>query len=206
MHRAAVAFGRQLGYRGLGTVEFLVDQDRNTFFFLEMNARIQVEHPVTELVTGVDLVAEQIAVAEGRPLRLGQADVTPAGHAIECRINAEDWTRDFRPDPGTVTRATFPAGAGIRVDTHVEAGTRIPPHYDSLLAKLAVHGRDRKAALDRLVGALRRCMIHGVGTTVPMHQAVLAEEEFATGGVDTAWFDRFLRGRAESAAVGGGRG
>jgi acetyl-CoA carboxylase biotin carboxylase subunit len=206
MHRAAVAFGRHLGYRGLGTVEFLVDRERNTFFFLEMNARIQVEHPVTEMVTGVDLVAEQIAIAEGRPLRLGQADVTTVGHAVECRINAEDWTRDFRPSPGTVTRATFPVGEGIRVDTHIEAGTTVPPRYDSLLAKLVAHGQDRDQALARLSGALRRCTIHGVSTTVPMHQAVLDDAEFAASAVDTGWFGRFRSDRAEPVAVRGDRG
>jgi acetyl-CoA carboxylase, biotin carboxylase subunit len=217
MHRAAVAFAEHLGYRGAGTVEFLVDRDRDTFHFLEMNARIQVEHPVTEAVTGADLVAEQIAVAEGRPLHLAQGDVAPAGHAIECRVNAEDWARDFRPSPGRITEATFPIGEGIRVDTHVEAGSVVPPFYDSLLAKLIVHGRDRDEALERLAGALRRCAIGGVDTTVPMHRAVVADAEFAAGGVDTGWFAGFLRrqdaGRGagaepenEPSPVGGGRG
>jgi acetyl-CoA carboxylase biotin carboxylase subunit len=188
MHRAAVAFGKHLEYRGLGTVEFLVDVDRGTFYFLEMNARIQVEHPVTEEITGLDLVAEQIAVAEGRRLRFGQADVTFTGHAIECRINAED--RDFRPSPGTVTEAVFPIGDGIRVDTHLQAGAQVPPYYDSLVAKLVVHGRDRTEALVRLRNALGRCAIEGVATNVAMHQAVVDEPEFDKGGVDTAWFAR----------------
>lgn len=192
MHRAAVALGKHLEYRGLGTVEFLVDCDRDTFYFLEMNARIQVEHPVTEAITGLDLVAEQIAVAEGRPLRFGQADVSFAGHAFECRVNAEDWTRDFQPSPGTIHDAVFPAGAGIRVDTHVQAGAQVPPFYDSLLAKLIVHGRDRAEALGRTRRALARCAIDGVASTVPMHRAVLGDAEFAEGGVDTAWFARFL--------------
>ena len=122
MHRAAVAFARHLKYRGLGTVEFLVDCDRDAFYFLEMNARIQVEHPVTEAICGLDLVEEQIAVAEGRKLRWKQDEVKFFGHAIECRINAEDWAQDFRPSPGTVTRAVFPAGQGIRVDTHIQSG------------------------------------------------------------------------------------
>jgi acetyl-CoA carboxylase biotin carboxylase subunit len=192
MHRAAVALGKHLEYRGLGTVEFLVDCDRDTFYFLEMNARIQVEHPVTEAITGLDLVAEQIAVAEGRPLRFGQADVSFTGHAFECRVNAEDWTRDFQPSPGTIHDAVFPVGAGIRVDTHVQAGAQVPPFYDSLLAKLIVHGRDRAEALDRMRRALARCAIDGVAATVPMHRAVLDDAEFAEGGVDTAWFARFL--------------
>lgn len=213
LHAAAVAFGEHLKYRGLGTVEFLVDGDR--FFFLELNARIQVEHPVTEAVYGVDLVAAQIAIAEGRSLHAGRpgliaqpgrpvpadlvglaglAGAAPAGHAIECRVNAEDWTRDFRPSPGTVTAAVFPAGPGIRVDTHVQAGTPVPPYYDSLLAKLIVHGDDRAAALERLRGALARCEIGGVTTTLPMHAALVRHPAFAAGGVGTAWFPEFLDG------------
>jgi acetyl-CoA carboxylase, biotin carboxylase subunit len=192
LHRAAVTLGRRLGYRGLGTVEFLIDQDRDDFFFLEFNARIQVEHPVTEAVTGLDLVAEQLAVAEGQPVRLAQAEVTPTGHAIECRVNAEDPGRDFRPSPGTVTAAVFPAGHGIRVDTHVQAGAAVPPHYDSLLAKLIVHGSDRRAAVARLEGALRRCELAGVATNLPLHARLVRHPEFVTGGVGTAFLGRFL--------------
>jgi acetyl-CoA carboxylase, biotin carboxylase subunit len=187
LHRAAVALGRRLGYRGLGTVEFLVDQALDGFFFLELNARIQVEHPVTEAVTGLDLVAEQLAVAEGRPLRLAQAEVMLAGHAIECRINAEDPEHDFRPSPGTVTAAVFPAGDGIRVDTHVQAGAAVPPHYDSLLAKLIVHGPDRPAAVARLAGALRRCEIAGVTTNLALHARLVRHPAFVAGGVGTAF-------------------
>ncbi|MCX4825895.1 ATP-grasp domain-containing protein [Streptomyces sp. NBC_01142] len=193
MHRAAVTLGKHLEYRGLGTVEFLVDVDRGTFYFLEMNARIQVEHPVTEAITGLDLVAEQLAVAEGRSLSFGQADVSFSGHAIECRINAEDWARDFQPSPGTMTEAVWPLGEGIRIDTHLQAGATVPPYYDSLLAKLIVHGRDRDEALARLRGALARCAIDGVSTNTALHQAVLEETDFVEGGVDTAWFTRFLR-------------
>ncbi|MFI7294831.1 acetyl/propionyl/methylcrotonyl-CoA carboxylase subunit alpha [Streptomyces sp. NPDC050121] len=193
MHRAAVALGKHLEYRGLGTVEFLVDVDRGTFYFLEMNARIQVEHPVTEAITGLDLVAEQLAVAEGRSLSFGQADVSFSGHAIECRINAEDWARDFQPSPGTVTEAVWPLGEGIRIDTHLQAGATVPPYYDSLLAKLIVHGRDRDEALVLLRRALARCAIDGVSTNTALHQAVLEETDFVEGGVDTAWFTRFLR-------------
>jgi acetyl-CoA carboxylase biotin carboxylase subunit len=187
LHRAAVALGRRLGYRGLGTVEFLVDQALDGFYFLELNARIQVEHPVTEAVTGLDLVAEQLAVAEGRPLRLAQAEVTPDGHAIECRINAEDPEHHFRPSPGTVTAAAFPAGDGIRVDTHVQAGAAVPPHYDSLLAKLIVHGPDRPAAVARLRDALRRCEVAGVATNLAMHARLVRHPEFVAGGVGTAF-------------------
>ncbi len=150
MHAGAVKLGRHLNYRGLGTVEFLFDRKRQEFHFLAMNARIQVEHPVTEAVhSGLDLVAEQIAVAEGRDLPMAQREVGLSGHALERRITAEDWTRDFQPGPGTVLSAVFPAGEGIRVDTHIEAGSSVPPYYDSLLAKIIVSGRDRAQCLER---------------------------------------------------------
>jgi len=168
MRVAAVALGLHLKYQGLGTVEFLVDTQRATFYFLELNARIQVEHPVTEEITGLDLVAEQIAIAEGRGLRLSQASVDFAGHAIECRINAEDPAAGFRPSPGTVTGAVFPAGPGIRVDTHIQAGSAVSPQYDSLLAKLVVSGADRAQALARLRGALARCQVAGLATNLPL--------------------------------------
>jgi acetyl-CoA carboxylase biotin carboxylase subunit len=192
MAAAAIALATHLRYRGLGTVELLYDRERDTFSFLEMNARIQVEHPVTEMVTGIDLVAEQLAVAEGLPLRLSQKDIVHTGHAVECRINAEDWTHDFRPSPGRIERVVLPVGDGIRVDTHVQGGSVVPPHYDSLLAKLIVHGVDRADALARTRAALDLLQIDGVTTTVPVHQALLADPEFAAGGVDTAFFERFL--------------
>ena len=192
MRAAAVAFGQHLKYQGLGTVEFLVDAARSEFWFLEVNARIQVEHPVTEAVTGLDLVAEQIAVAEGRRLGLSQASVRLDGHAIECRINAEDPAAGFRPSPGRVTSAVFPAGPGIRVDTHIQAGSAVPPQYDSLLAKLVVSGASRAEALGRLRGALARCEIGGVATTLPMHVALAADDEFATGGAGTDYLARWL--------------
>ena len=192
MRAAAVAFGQHLKYQGLGTVEFLVDAGRSEFWFLEVNARIQVEHPVTEAVTGLDLVAEQIAVAEGRRLGLSQASVRLDGHAIECRINAEDPAAGFRPSPGRVTGAVFPAGPGIRVDTHIQAGSAVPPQYDSLLAKLVVSGANRAEALGRLRGALARCEIGGVATTLPVHVALAADDEFAAGGVGTGYLARWL--------------
>jgi acetyl-CoA carboxylase biotin carboxylase subunit len=191
MRAAAVALGLHLKYQGLGTVEFLVDAERSAFWFLEVNARIQVEHPVTEAVTGLDLVAEQIAIAEGRGLRLSQADVQFRGHAIECRINAEDPAAGFRPSPGTVTRAVFPVGPGLRVDTHIQAGSAVPPQYDSLLAKLVAAGASRAEALARLRGALARCEIGGVATTVAMHAALIAGDEFAAGGVDAGYLARW---------------
>ena len=192
MRAAAVAFGRHLGYLGLGTVEFLYDRGRDEFYFLEMNARIQVEHPVTEAITGLDLVAEQIGIAEGRKLRLRQEEIDFNGHAIECRINAEDWARDFQPSVGTVDAAIFPVGPGVRVDTHIEAGSRVPPFYDSLLAKIIVHGADRSAAIERLRLALADCDVRGVVTNRDMHLALLRQAEFVQGGVDTAYLPRFL--------------
>jgi acetyl-CoA carboxylase, biotin carboxylase subunit len=198
LHTAAVTLGERLRYRGAGTVEFLLDAAGEAFYFLEVNARIQVEHPVTEEVTGLDLVAEQIAIAEGRPLRLTHRDVTVTGHAIECRINAEDPVRDFLPSPGTVSRAVFPAG--VRVDTHIQAGSAVPPHYDSLLAKVIARGADRADALARLSAALDRCEVDGVATNLRLHQALLAGEEFARGGVDTGYLER-RPGRETAASV-----
>jgi len=190
LREAGVRFSRRLEYRGAGTVEFLVDTERDCFYFLEMNSRIQVEHPVTEAVTGVDLVAEQIAIANGEGLRLAQSDVRLRGHAIECRINAEDPAQDFRPSPGRVSVATWPSGPGIRVDTHIEAGSTVPPFYDSLLGKLIVHGPDRAAALDLLERALAATHIEGVATNRAFHQRVLANPEFRRGGVDTGFVAR----------------
>jgi acetyl-CoA carboxylase, biotin carboxylase subunit len=192
LHAAAVALGEHLRYRGAGTVEFLVDPEREEFYFLEVNARIQVEHPVTEAITGLDLVEEQIAIAEGRPLRVRQEDAAFAGHAIECRINAEDPRRDFLPSPGTITGAVFPVGTGVRVDTHVQAGATVPPHYDSLLAKVIGHGADRGEALATLRGALDRCAVDGVVTNLEMHRGLLADAEFGKGRVDTGYLGRFL--------------
>jgi acetyl-CoA carboxylase, biotin carboxylase subunit len=202
LREAAVALGERLRYRGAGTVEFLVDARREAFYFLEVNARIQVEHPVTEAITGLDIVAEQIAIAEGRPLRIRQADVTFTGHAIECRVNAEDPGADFLPSPGTITRAVFPSGA--RVDTHIQAGSTVPPYYDSLLAKVVARGADRGAALDRLASALDRTAIDGVVTNLDMHRAIVADEEFAAGGVDTGYLERVLA--REPAECGVSRG
>ncbi|MGH3298836.1 MAG: acetyl-CoA carboxylase biotin carboxylase subunit [Trebonia sp.] len=197
LRAAAVSLCERLRYRGAGTVEFLVDADSAStssgeFYFLEVNARVQVEHPVTEAVTGVDIVAEQLAIAEGRPLRLKQDEVTFTGHAIEVRVNAEDPQTDFRPSPGTISHAVFPAGDGVRVDTHVQAGATVPPYYDSLLAKVIAHGRDRDGALAALRAALDRCAIDGVTTNLGLQRALLADPEFAAGGVDTGYLARWL--------------
>lgn len=202
MHQAAVAFAKHLKYRGLGTVELLVDCERETFYFLEMNARIQVEHPVTEAICGLDLVEEQIAVAEGRPLRISQEQVHISGHAIECRINAEDWSRGFQPSPGTVVQALFPAGSGIRVDTHIQRGSKVPPFYDSLVAKLIVHGASREEALQRLRDALTVCRIEGITTNLPMHAALMEDPGFSRGGVDTAYFTQFLEHASQEVSHG----
>jgi acetyl-CoA carboxylase, biotin carboxylase subunit len=195
LRAAAVTLGRHLRYRGAGTVEFLVDADRGEFYFLEVNARMQVEHPVTEAITGLDIVAEQIAIAEGRPLRLRQEDVTFTGHAIECRINAEDPATDFRPSPGTIARAVFPVSAlnrNVRVDTHVQAEVTVPPYYDSLLAKVIAQGADRADALQTLGDALDRCTIDGVTTNLGLQRAIIADPAFAAGGVDTGYLTRWL--------------
>jgi acetyl-CoA carboxylase biotin carboxylase subunit len=223
LRSAAVALGERLRYRGAGTVEFLLDAESAStsggeFYFLEVNARIQVEHPVTEAVTGIDIVAEQLAVAEGRPLRLQQADVTLAGHAIEVRVNAEDPASDFRPSPGTVARAVFPAttlspgtassprtraaAGGVRVDTHLQAGATVPPYYDSLLAKVIAHGSHRAHALTALRHALDRCAVDGVTTNLDLHRALLADGEFAAGGVDTGYLARWLAGAPEGHGAG----
>ena len=190
LREAGVRFAQRLRYRGAGTVEFLVDVERQCFYFLEMNSRIQVEHPVTEAITGVDLVAEQIAVASGQGLRLRQQDLRFAGHAIECRINAEDPQRDFAPSPGRVRRAVWPAGEGLRFDTHIDDGAMVPPFYDSLMGKVIAHGIDREAALQRLHQALAATHIEGVATNIAFHQRVLADDEFRRGGVDTGFVAR----------------
>src|SRR5665213_3080190 len=192
LHAAAVRFAQRLSYRGAGTVEFLVDTQRDSFYFLEMTARIQVEHPVTEAVTGVDLVAEQIAIASGSGLRLAQTDIRITGCAVECRINAEDPANDFRPSPGQVVAVTWPVQEGIRVDTHIVAGSRIPPYYDSLMAKIIAHAPDRDSAVSRLRQALAATRLTGVHSNLAFQQRVLAYPEFQAGGFDTGFVARLL--------------
>jgi acetyl-CoA carboxylase biotin carboxylase subunit len=200
LHDAALRFAARLRYRGAGTVEFLVDVRRDEFYFLEMNARIQVEHPVTEAVSGVDIVAAQIAIASGGGLRLVRGEAWRDGCAIECRVNAEDPARDFAPSPGTVRSARWPTGEGIRVDTHIESGTRVPPFYDSLLGKIIAHGRDRAQALTRLRAAVSATHIEGIATNLGMHAEILADPEFRRGGVDTDYLARLLERPARAAA------
>ncbi len=189
IEQAAVRLAQHLDYRGAGTVEFLVDAETYDFYFLEMNARIQVEHPVTEAITGVDLIEQQLLIAGGARLSLTQAMIQPLGHAIEVRINAEDWRADFRPSPGTVTRVVWPAGARIRVDTHMSSGGDVSPYYDSLIGKLIVSGATREEAVRRLGHALDRLTIEGVDTTRDLHRAIAADARFIKGGVDTQFFE-----------------
>ena len=193
MCAAAVRFAATLNYRGAGTVEFLLDTQREAFYFLEMNARIQVEHPVTEMVSGVDLVGEQIAIAAGLGLRLSQEQVTLQGAAIECRINAEDPRADFMPSPGRVTRAEWPRAEGVRVDTWIESGSMVPPYYDSLMGKIIVHAATRAAAIERMRAALAATHIEGIRTNLQFQSVVLASEDFMTGAVDTNWLGEFIR-------------
>ncbi len=184
---------RALGYTSAGTMELLRDAD-GSLYFMEMNTRLQVEHPVTEMITGVDIVQEQIRIAANERLSVTQDEVTASGHAIEFRVNAEDPERDFRPDPGTLTRFEPPTGDGIRVDTHVASGYRIPPFYDSMIAKLIVHGRDRADAIARAEAALAAFAVEGVKTTIPLHLRIVREPAFRAGTYDTTWLERLLAG------------
>lgn len=186
---AAVMLARHVRYVGVGTVEFVFDDDTHGWYFLEMNTRIQVEHPVTEMVTGRDLVVEQIRVAAGEPISFTQGEVTLTGHAIECRINAEDARLNFAPRPGRLQTWVAPEGEGVRVDTHCFPGYLVPPYYDSLLAKIVVHARDRAEAVVRMRDALERLQVSGVPTTAPFHQQVLRHPDFGNGAVTTRWVE-----------------
>ena len=190
MGEAAVRAAEAVGYEGAGTVEFLVDGER--FYFMEMNTRIQVEHPVTELVTGVDLVKEQLRVASGLPLSFTQEDVTVSGHAIECRINAEDPERDFAPCPGTTTFLHLPGGPGVRVDTALYTGYEVPPYYDSLAAKVLVHAPTRLEAIRRMRRALEELIIEGFPTSAPLAHLMMHDPDFVRGQYDTGYLDRNL--------------
>jgi acetyl-CoA carboxylase, biotin carboxylase subunit len=201
---AALSLVDSLGYEGAGTVEFVYSGGE--FYFIEMNTRLQVEHPVTEMVSGVDLVAEQLKVASGEPLEVSDEALSPDGHAIEFRINAEDPRRNFLPQAGPVEFYNPPGGPGVRVDSHLYAGYRVPPHYDSLLAKLIVHGADRDAAIRRGMRALDEFALVGLETTLPLHLAILDDEEFRRGGVHTSFLSerelRNERGLLQLAATG----
>ena len=189
MGEAAVAAAKSINYEGAGTVEFLLDRQEN-FYFMEMNTRIQVEHPVTELVTGMDLISEQLRIAGGEKLQFSQSEIKLEGHAIECRINAEDPSHNFRPSPGKITGWLPPGGPGVRVDSHVYTGYDIPPFYDSLIGKLIVWGRDREAALKRMERALNECAVTGITTTIDFHLTLLKRKEFIKGDVHTKFVEQ----------------
>jgi acetyl-CoA carboxylase biotin carboxylase subunit len=196
MGLAAICAAKSINYVGVGTVEFLVDKSGN-FYFMEMNTRIQVEHPVTEMITGLDLIAEQIRIAQGERLNLTQAQVQLQGHAIECRINAEDPDNNFRPHPGKISAYLPPGGPGVRMDSHVYTDYEISPYYDSLIGKLIVWGPNREAAIKRMQRALRECAITGVPTTISFHQRILQNPAFLAGDVDTHFVAKQLAQEAE---------
>jgi acetyl-CoA carboxylase biotin carboxylase subunit len=198
---AALRLARHANYRSAGTVEFVFDEECREAYFLEMNTRIQVEHPVTEMVTGHDLVAEQIRIAGGEPVSFTQEDVRIDGHAIECRINAEDPRRKFMPCPGQLEIWAPPAGDDVRVDSHCYAGCRIPPFYDSLLAKVIVRGASRAATIDRMVQALAAFKVAGVPTTIPFHLDVLRSDDFRAARVHTRWVDEMAAETRVTATV-----
>jgi len=188
---AAVRLVKTAGYTNAGTVEFIVDQE-NRFYFIEVNARIQVEHPVTEMVTGIDLIKTQIAVASGKPLPFTQKDIVPRGAAMECRINAEDPSKNFQPCPGKIERIFVPGGYGVRFDTHVSAGYVVPPYYDSMIGKLIVFKENREEAIACMLRCLDELQIQGISTTVDFHKKVLSHGDFVQGIVDTKWVEREL--------------
>jgi acetyl-CoA carboxylase biotin carboxylase subunit len=195
MGEAAVRGAKAIEYVGAGTIEMLLNED-GSFYFMEMNTRIQVEHPVTEMVTGYDLVKEQIRAAAGLPLSISKDTVELRGHAIECRINAEDPARNFAPSPGTINAFHPPGGPGVRVDTHVYAGYRVPPYYDSLLGKLIVHAATREEAIARMRHSLASLVVEGVHTTIPFLQEVMENPDFIAGNVDTKSLERWVAERA----------
>jgi acetyl-CoA carboxylase biotin carboxylase subunit len=193
MGEAAVRGAKSVSYEGAGTVEFLLDSNHN-FYFMEMNARIQVEHPVTEVVTRLDLIKEQIRVAAGARLSVTQDDIGLHVHAIECRVNAEDPEHNFRPSPGRISYLHMPGGPGVRVDSHVYSGYTIPPHYDSMIGKIITFGNDRAEAISRMRRALGETIIEGIETTIPFHLRVMADSHFCSGEYDTGYVERLLSG------------
>ncbi|MCK5124950.1 MAG: acetyl-CoA carboxylase biotin carboxylase subunit [candidate division Zixibacteria bacterium] len=195
MGEAAIKGASAVGYRGAGTVEFLVDNS-GSFYFMEMNTRVQVEHPVTEELTGIDIVAEQIKIAAGIQLSLKQEDVTFRGHVIECRINAEDPSKGFRPGPGKITSFNLPGGNGVRVDTHAYAQYVIPPYYDSMIGKLIVRGNNRQDAIRKTLTALDEFIIEGIPTTIDFQKLILSHPDFSSGNFDTSFIEKCLREEA----------
>jgi len=193
---SAVALAEAVNYRGAGTIEYLYDDQTHHFYFIEMNTRIQVEHPVTEMITGIDLVREMIRIAGGEPLRIAQKDVRMNGHAIEARINAEDPAKAFMPFPGAVESLSVPGGPGTRFDTMLYAGYQVPPFYDSLLGKLIVWDETRDAALDRMARALRELHVGGIKTTKPLHQLLAADPAVRQAQFHTRWLEPWLEQNA----------
>jgi acetyl-CoA carboxylase biotin carboxylase subunit len=191
LHKAAARLAKSINYHGVGTFEFLLAPD-GEFYFIEANTRIQVEHPVTEATTGYDLIVWQIRVAAGEHLTVDQRQTEPRGHAIECRINAEDASRGFAPSAGLIDGYLAPGGPGVRVDSHLYTGYRVPPDYDSLLGKLIVWGETRDAAIDRMRRALSELVISGVATTIPFHMEVLNNRRFREGNVHTQFVEELL--------------
>ncbi len=189
---AAVQAAKAIGYRNVGTVEFLLDTDGN-FYFMEMNTRIQVEHPVTEMVYGIDLVKEQLRIAAGEPLGYDQSRIVPHGHAVECRILAEAVERDSRPSPGTITHLHIPGGFGVRWDSHVYQGCTIPPYYDSMFGKLITWGADREEAVHRMERALGELVVEGIETSIPFHRRLIRDQRFRDGQFSTSFVDELLR-------------
>jgi acetyl-CoA carboxylase biotin carboxylase subunit len=190
---AAVKACGEIGYVSAGTMEFLLDEEKN-FYFMEMNTRIQVEHPVTEMVTNTDLVREQILIAAGRKIEFEQRDIAFNGHAIECRINAESPTT-YAPSPGLITTLNLPGGPGVRIDTAAYPGWFVPPHYDSLIAKLIVHHRSRDLAIARMQRALEAFIVEGIETSIPLDQRILADADFQAGDMSTKFMERFIAAR-----------
>lgn len=191
MGETAVRAAKTVGYENAGTIEFLLDKDKN-FYFMEMNTRIQVEHPVTEMVTGIDLIKEQILVASGEPLSVKQEDVVISGHAIECRINAENPQKNFMPCPGRITNILIPGGKGVRVDTHIYSNYTVPPNYDSMLLKLICHSKDRETAIAKMRGALGELIIEGIDTNIDFEFDILSNEAFQNGDVDTNFIPTYF--------------
>ena len=195
MGEASVNLIKNIGYRNAGTIEYLVDEAGENFYFMEMNTRIQVEHPVTEEVMGCELIKEQIRVAAGEPLSHHVLEAQPRGHSIECRINAEDPYNNFTPSPGNIDVWYAPGGKGVRVDPHVYSGYTVPPHYDSMIAKLIVTGATREIAIARMSRALGEFMIRGIKTTIPFQQEIIAHPDFKSGNYATGWAARYLEER-----------
>lgn len=190
LHTAACDLAASVKYRNAGTAEFLFDVMREEFYFIEVNARIQVEHPVSEMISGADLIQEQLRIAGGAGPSLRQEDIKLSGHAIECRINAEDWQRDFMPVPGTVTRWRVPEGEGVRLDSHIEEGATIPPYYDSMVGKLIVYGDTRVEAVERLANAIAGFEVEGVPTTLPLHAKIVSHPDFIANRIHTRWLEQ----------------